>query len=207
MNLLKTLKCTTIILALFCLAHCQKSDAESPALNQAAPAFSGKNTKNETVNLSDFKGKTVVLEWTNHECPYVEKHYDSNNMQNLQKKHTQDGGVWLTIISSAENKQGHLSPQKADALTQSRQAAPSMIILDSDGNIGKSYGAQTTPHMYVIDPDGILVYKGAIDSIRSTKTADIEKATNYVDQALTELKEGKKISVPQTKAYGCSIKY
>jgi len=178
-----------------------------PVVAQAAPAFTGGDTNGKTHKLADYKGKTVVLEWTNHECPYVGKHYRSTNMQAIQKDVVAAGGVWLTIISSEPGSQGFVSPAQANELTKSRGAAPSAVILDPDGVIGRAYDARVTPHMYIIDPKGMLVYMGGIDSIRSTNLDDVPKATPYVRDALKELAAGKPISTPTTSAYGCTIKY
>jgi len=178
-----------------------------PVVAQAAPAFTGLDSSGKKQSLADYKGKTVVLEWTNHECPYVGKHYRSTNMQAIQKDVAAAGGVWLTIISSEPGSQGFVSPTQANELTKSRGAAPSAVILDPDGVIGRAYDARVTPHMYIIDPKGTLVYMGGIDSIRSTNLDDVPKATPYVRDALKELAAGKPISTPTTSAYGCTIKY
>jgi len=176
-------------------------------IDQPAPDFSGVDSNGNTHSLSQYKGKTVVLEWTNHDCPYVRKHYQSNNMQALQKQATGAGVVWLSIISSAPGKQGHVSAREANDLSRQRNASPSAVILDEQGEIGRLYGAKTTPHMYIIDPDGILVYMGGIDSIPSSNAADIAAATNYVKVALKSLSDGKAIANSVTRPYGCSVKY
>lgn len=177
-------------------------------VGKAAPAFSGKTADGETLALSSLRGKTVVLEWTNHECPYVVKHYDkSGNIPQLQKDATEDGIVWLQVISSAPGKQGHVEGATALQLNKDRGAAPSEVILDEDGSIGKLYAAQTSPHLFIINPEGVLEYKGGIDSIKSAKEDDIPKATNYVREALDALAAGKKVPHPSTAPYGCSIKY
>lgn len=176
-------------------------------VDKAAPSFELKNTQGEVVNLSEFAGKYVVLEWTNHLCPYVKKHYESDNMQALQRKYTDQNVVWLSIISSAPGKQGHVSATKADELTKSRNAAPSHVLFDENGEVGKLYGAKTTPHMYIIDPKGALRYAGAIDSIKSANPADIAKATNYVETSMVSLLAGNKVNNKVTPPYGCSVKY
>jgi hypothetical protein len=173
----------------------------------AAPAFSGTDTVGKAVALGDHAGKTVVLEWTNHECPFVRKHYDSGNMQALQKDLTANGAVWLTVISSAPGKQGHVTAAQADELTRSRGAAPTGVILDEDGRIGMAYGATATPTMVVITPAQTVAYVGAIDSIPSARQSDIAKADNYVRDAFEAVSAGKPVQVAQTKAYGCSVKY
>lgn len=176
-------------------------------VDKTAPSFALTNSQGEQVSLSDYQGKYVVLEWTNHLCPYVKKHYESDNMQGLQRKYTEQDVVWLSIISSASGKQGHVSPAKADELTQTRKAAPSHVLFDESGEIGKLYGAKTTPHMYIIDPAGTLRYAGAIDSIKSANPADIPKATNYVESSMTSLLAGSDVNKKVTPPYGCSVKY
>lgn len=174
---------------------------------QPAPNFTLSDTNGKNHSLSDFQGKFVVLEWTNHDCPFVRKHYDSQNMQNLQKAYTEKGAIWLTVNSSASGKQGNFPAQTWNELTKSKGASPTAVLLDVDGKVGKMYGAQTTPHMYVVDPKGTLVYQGAIDSAPSTDSDDIPKSKNYVQTALDESMNGKSVSTPSTKAYGCSVKY
>jgi AhpC/TSA family len=179
-----------------------------PVVDKAAPAFSGKAADGSTINLADYKGKTIVLEWTNHQCPYVVKHYDkSGNIPQLQKDYTAKGIVWLQVISSAEGKQGYVDGAGAIKANKDRGAAPTNTILDPQGAIGKLYAAQTSPHIFIINPEGTLVYKGGIDSIKSNKPEDIPKATNYVREALDALADGKKVPNPSTAPYGCSIKY
>jgi len=176
---------------------------------QTLPDMQVVDSNGVTHNLSDFDGKNIVLEWTNHDCPYVKKHYDSElkNMQGLQKQAAADDVVWLSIISSAIGKQGYVEGDEANALTVSRDAAPAAVILDPNGTAGRAFSAQTTPHMFVINKDRQLVYQGAIDSKRSTRVSDIPKSENYVDAALTALKTGAAIEKSETKPYGCSIKY
>ena len=195
-NLLKVLAFSLISLPCF-----------AATLGDAAPDFSLTDSNGKSHALSDFKGKTVILEWTNHECPFVKKHYESNNMQSLQKKYTDQGVVWLSIISSAEGKQGFVSAEKANQLTKDRNAHPTAVLFDTKGTVGKSYGAKTTPHMYIIDKEGKLIYKGGIDSIQSADKEDIAKATNYVDKAMTEHMAGKAVTENNTTPYGCGIKY
>lgn len=179
-----------------------------PIINKPAPAFSGKAADGSTINLADLKGKTVVLEWTNHECPYVKKHYDqSSNIPALQKDATGKDVVWLQVISSAPGKQGNVDGATAISLNEKRSAVPTHIILDPEGTIGKLYAAKTTPHMFVINAEGTLVYKGGIDSINTTNPADIPKAVPYVKEALEALSAGQEIKNTTTAPYGCSIKY
>jgi hypothetical protein len=172
-----------------------------------APAFTATAADGKTVNLADFKGKTVVLEWTNHDCPFVKKHYGSGNMQSQQKDAAAQGVVWLQVISSAPGQQGHVDGAAAKKLNTDRGAAPAATLLDPKGELGKLYGAQTTPHMYVIKGDGTLAYKGGIDSIASAKADDIAKAEPYVKLALADVAAGKKVEKASTRPYGCSVKY
>ena len=177
-------------------------------IDKAAPTFSGKAADGSTINLANLKGKTVVLEWTNHDCPYVVKHYDkSGNIPSLQKAATGKDVVWLQVISSAPGKEGNVDGPTAISLNKKRGATPTNTILDADGSIGKLYNAKTTPHMFVINPAGVLVYKGGIDSIKSADPADIPKSTPYVKEALDALAAGQKIPNSNTAPYGCSVKY
>lgn len=189
-----------------CLAVFASSALAAPQIGESAPDFTGTDSQGQTVQLSSLRGKTVILEWTNHECPYVKKHYNGN-MQSLQKAATADGAVWLTIISSAPGKQGHVSGEEADALSTSRQATPSHVILDENGAIGRLYDAKTTPHLFVINTEGVLVYAGGIDDKPTSKVEDIAKATNFVRAALADLKLGRDVVTPISRPYGCSIKY
>jgi hypothetical protein len=174
---------------------------------QDAPAFTLNELGGKPVNLADFRGRFVVLEWNNPACPFVVKHYGSGNMQGLQKRTTGDGIVWLTINSTAAGHSEFLKPAELSAWLRQQGAAPSFAMLDPDGRVGRAYGARTTPHMYVIDPQGRLVYAGAIDDKRSTNPADVKTAKNHVVAALAEARAGKPVSVPSTSPYGCSVKY
>lgn len=179
----------------------------APAVGQPAPAFTAVDSKGQQHKLADLKGKVVVLEWTNNECPYVKKHYGASNMQNLQKQAKGAGVVWLSVISSAPGEQGHVSGAKADELTASRNAAPTAVLLDPQGTIGKAYDARTTPHMFVIDAKGILRYAGGIDSIASARAADIEKADPLFKTALESVLKGENVAQAVTRPYGCNVKY
>ena len=184
-------------------------DISAPTIGETAPGFTGTNSNGETVSLSDFDGKTVVLEWTNDGCPFVKKHYAEprKNMQGLQTDAGDDDIVWLSIISSAPGKQGHVDGAGANELTTSRGAAPTHVILDPSGDIGRLYKAKTTPHMFVIEGDQSLAYMGAIDSNSSANPADIDTATNYVTAALDAVEAGTPVETTSTKPYGCSVKY
>jgi peroxiredoxin len=184
------------------------ADSSAPArLGAPAPDFTLSDSNGRSVSLADFKGKTIVLEWTNHECPYVRKHYGGQNMQALQKKWTGKGVVWLTVISSHPGAQGFVHGLEANKLTDERGAAPTAVLLDPKGGVGRSYGAQVTPHMYVISGDGALVYMGGIDDKPSTRLEDLKTARNFVDAALSEVVAGKPVSVKTSRPYGCTIKY
>lgn len=191
------------------IASTAEAAPAAPAVGASAPAFTGTTSNGETVSLADFEGKTVILEWTNDGCPFVKKHYADppSNMQSLQKSASADDIVWLSVISSRPGSQGHVSPAGANELTTSRGAAPAHVILDESGDIGRLYGAKTTPHMFVITPEGELVYDGAIDSIPSARVEDIPKADNYVTAALDDLAAGKAVTTPTSKPYGCAVKY
>jgi peroxiredoxin len=179
-----------------------------PEVGKPAPAFTATDANGKVHNLADFKGKTVVLEWNNPECPFVKKHYNaSTNMQNQQAAATKDGVVWLSVNSGAAGKQGHMSGADATAKMQNLKAANSAYLIDADGKVGQAYGAKTTPHMFIIDAQGVLRYAGAIDSNPSADAADIPAATQYVPVALAELKAGKPVTTAVTKPYGCSVKY
>ncbi|MCY3828678.1 MAG: redoxin domain-containing protein [Rhodospirillaceae bacterium] len=179
----------------------------SPQVGKTAPDFTGVDSNGASVTLSALRGKLVVLEWTNHGCPYVSKHYGAGNMQTTQKAARAKGAVWLSIISSAPGRQGHVDGAGANRLTETRGAAPSHVILDPKGTIGRKYEATNTPHMFIVGKDGTLLYMGAIDSIRSANPADIPRAKNYVTAALNEIAAGKRVSEPVTRQYGCSVKY
>jgi peroxiredoxin len=196
---------TAIILATLC-----SPVAAQVRINEPAPDFTLSDSNNEIRTLSEYKGKVVVLEWTNHLCPFVKKHYKGGNMQALQKKYAgekNDKVVWLSIISSAEGKEGFVRPYEANQIAKQNDATPNAILLDSFGKVGRLYRARTTPHMYVIDKDGILVYQGAIDNKSTSDPKDIPGAINHVQVALDELLAGKKVSLGSTQPYGCSIKY
>jgi len=175
--------------------------------NQPAPDFTLTDTQGKSHSLKDFKGKYVVLEWVNFGCPFVKKHYDSGNMQKLQKQYTDKDVVWLSICSSAAGKQGHYSAEEAEKMRTEHKSNQTAYLIDESGEVGKTYGARTTPHMFVIDPQGKLIYQGAIDSIRSTDKADVDKADNYVEMALDAAMAGDSIAKQETQPYGCSVKY
>ena len=179
----------------------------APVVGQPAPAFSAVDADGRTRALADFKGKTVVLEWTNNGCPYVQKHYNSGNMQGLQKQATADGVVWLTLISSAPGFQGYLTGPQAKQWKTKVGAASSDVLLDPKGVVGRAYGARTTPHMYVVDKAGKLVYMGGIDDQPTPDPDSLKGAKNYVSAALADVKAGRAVARAATAPYGCSVKY
>jgi len=176
-------------------------------VGQPAPAFSAVDTSGKTVSLADFKGKHVVLEWVNPGCPYVQKHYGSANMQGTQQGAVAQGVVWLAVNSTALDASDYKTPAAMAQWMQQQKAAATATLMDSDGKLGRAYGARTTPHMYVVNPAGTLVYAGAIDSKPTSNPADIATATNHVKVALAESLAGKPVSTASTRAYGCSVKY
>ncbi|OGV41163.1 MAG: alkyl hydroperoxide reductase [Lentisphaerae bacterium GWF2_57_35] len=182
-------------------------DAQEATIGQPAPDFALTDTMGQAHTLSGLKGKYVVLEWTNYDCPFVKKHYRTGNMQKLQKKYVEKGVVWLSINSSAPGKQGHYPPEQWNESIKEHSSASTAVLLDPDGKVGKLYGAKTTPHMFVINPEGVLVYKGAIDDKPSFDAETVKTATNYVELALDAAMAGKPVATPETQAYGCSVKY
>jgi peroxiredoxin len=204
------MKTKLFVALLACLATTSCKDApvaESPADGATAPDISVTDSNGKTHTVSQYRGKTVVLEWFNPGCPFVKKHYESGNMQKLQEEWTGKGVVWLTIDSSAPFRQGHLSPEDANAKITEWKMKPTALLLDQDGKAGQTYGAKTTPHMFVINPEGNVIYQGAIDSKASTKPEDIAGSTNYVKVALDESMAGKTVTTASTRPYGCTVKY
>jgi len=179
----------------------------APVLGQPAPAFQAVDASGKTRSLAEFKGKTVVLEWTNNGCPYVQKHYNSGNMQGLQSQATKDGVVWLTLISSAPGMQGYLTGPQAAQWKAKEKAPVTSVLLDPKGVVGRAYDAKTTPHMYIVDKAGKLVYMGGIDDKPSSDPASLQGATNYVTAALADVKAGRAVAQAATRPYGCSVKY
>jgi peroxiredoxin len=202
--------CSLALLAMGVGVSCSVHAGPAPAVatvGQAAPAFTARDTAGRTVSLADYAGKTVVLEWVNPGCPYVQKHYRSANMQGTQREAAGKGVVWLTINSTATEHHDYLAPAALADWMKGQQAGASATLMDADGKIGRAYGARTTPHMYVIDARGTLVYAGAIDNKATASTSDVAGATNHVKVALAETLAGKPVTVAQTRAYGCSVKY
>jgi len=189
------------------LAFAGAAMADAPKVGAPAPDFTATDSNGKTVQLSALKGKTVVMEWTNNGCPYVKKHYSVGNMQNLQKKYTADGVVWLTVASSPQGEQGYVTPEDANNVVKTSGAAPTAVLMDSKSGISRLYQAKNTPLMVVVDAKGNVAYAGAIDDKPTSNPADIATSKNYVAQALDEIKAGKPVSVASTKPYGCFVKY
>jgi AhpC/TSA family len=179
----------------------------APQIGQPAPDFTAVDSRGNPVQLNAYRGKTVVLEWTNADCPYTRKHYSSGNMQSVQGLAQQNGVVWLTVISSAPGKQGYVNGPAADALTQSRKAVPAAVLLDPQGAVGRLYAAKTTPHLFVIDKNGTLQYMGGMDSLATVDEADIARAEPYLKEAMLAVVQGNPVPHAVTRPYGCSIKY
>lgn len=194
-------------LAILLLLGLASKGQAAAIIGKPAPPVELRDIDGKTVRLDAFKGKFVVLEWVNFQCPFVGKHYGSGNMQALQKKYTDEGVVWLSICSSAPGKQGYVTGPEAKKLLEEKDAVPSHFLLDPKGAVGKSYGAKTTPHMFVINPKGVVVYNGAIDDRPSTNRADIAVAKNYLAAALDASMSGKKVEIAASQPYGCSVKY
>ena len=192
------------LLAVFLLSTGSALALES---GKPAPAFTAPSSTQKDVRLSDYRGKVVVLEWLNYGCPFVKKHYNGHGMQALQKEFTDKGVVWLSVISSAEGKQGFSSPAEAERDRKENESHASSVILDKRGTLGRLYGAKTTPHMFVIDSNGVLAYQGAIDDKPSSDPATLKNAHNYVRAALDAVLAGRSPATSQTQSYGCSVKY
>ncbi len=189
-----------VALLLTCFARAQR-------VGEPAPDFQATDSNGQVHKLSEYRGKFVVLEWHNNGCPYTRKHYESGNMQRLQKEWTSRGVIWFTVISSAPGQQGYVAAQQENEYLKRMNAAPTAALLDPQGDVGRLYAAKTTPHMFIINPEGLLIYDGAIDSKATTDQADIATATNYVSQALGEAMTGKPVTMPTSRPYGCSVKY
>lgn len=179
----------------------------SVEVGQPAPSFEVKSANGKMINLKELRGKIVVLEWLNHGCPFIKKHYNSGNMQNLQKKYTNKDVIWLSVISSAKGKQGYSDADKAKEDRKKHGSFATHILLDTDGKVGTKFGALTTPHMFILDKEGQIAYQGAIDSVASANADDIANATNYVADALDALLQQNPIVKAKTRPYGCSVKY
>jgi peroxiredoxin len=197
----------SIAMALFVSLFVGLSAGNATRVGDRAPDFTATDSNGRVHKLSEYQDKFVVLEWTNRGCPYTQKHYSSGNMQRLQREWTSRGVTWLTVISSAPGKQGYVKAAEENAYVKQVNAAPTAVLLDPTGVLGRLYDAKTTPHMFIIDPKGILIYNGAIDDRPTTDLADVNGARNYLSLALEEATSGKPVSIPTTRPYGCSVKY
>jgi peroxiredoxin len=209
-SLTRSVRAQALVLAALFIASTAAAGAAATAalqIGQPAPEFTAKDSKGSSVSLSQYRGKAVVLEWTNADCPFTHKHYATGNMQSIQALAQKNGVVWLSVISSAPGKQGYVNGPAADALTQSRNAAPTAVLLDPAGDLGHLYGAKTTPHMFVIDKNGALQYMGGIDSIATADAADIAHAAPYLKEAMLAVAQGNPVANAVTKPYGCAVKY
>jgi peroxiredoxin len=196
-----------LVLSVISILHSVIALADTASVGKPAPAFSLQNALGQSVSLSQFSGKVVVLEWFNQDCPFVKKFYSNNDMQRFQKQARDKGAVWLTVNSSAEGKQGHITAAEAASFAKERGLDPAALLLDPEGTVGRAYGARTTPHMFVIDSKGGVAYAGAIDSTASTRSSDIASSSNYVLQAVDALMQGRTPAPATTDSYGCSVKY
>ncbi|MCX7736751.1 MAG: redoxin domain-containing protein [Candidatus Kapabacteria bacterium] len=204
---MKYLKNFVVLILIFLGIQTVRADEILASVDKIAPDFTLFDHKGKKVKLSDFKGKYVVLEWINFDCPFVKKHYDSKNMQTIQQTYKNLDVVWLSICSSAPGKQGHFKADEIEDRIKKNEAKMSYYLIDEDGKVGKMYGAKTTPHMFIVDPNQNLIYAGGIDDIASSKQEDIEKANNYVVEVLTAAMNNQPIKNKTTKPYGCSVKY
>jgi peroxiredoxin len=180
---------------------------QDPEIGAAAPTFTLADTHGNQHSLAEYQGKWVILEWLNYECPFVRKHYNAQNMQNLQEEYADLGVVWLSVVSSAPGKQGYHEPDEMNSISAELGNNARAVLLDPEGTVGRAYGAKTTPQMYVIDPGGVLLYNGAIDDKPSARPESLDGATNYLVQAMAEAMAGQPVSQPTTQPYGCSVKY
>lgn len=202
-----TLLFSLLITSFLLINATMDSDRSGAVVGEQAPSFSVVDAHGNYHSLSDYAGQWVILEWLNHGCPFVRKHYDGNNMQELQKRYTDKGVVWLSVVSSAPGTQGYMEPEQTLRTAEEKGAVPTAILLDSDGTMGRAYDARVTPQMYIINPDGILEYNGAIDDRPTARVRDLEGAHNYVVAAMTSLMNGEPVAVATNTPYGCTVKY
>ena len=206
-TVLPVLILSAVLIAASGLRPTATESADDPAIGAPAPVFSLPGTDGKTYTLADLKGKYVVLEWLNFGCPYVERHYRTGNMPGLQKEYTAKDVVWLAVVSSAPGKQGYYEPDAMNRQNEEMGGAQTAILLDPEGDVGKMYGAKTTPHMYIVNPEGTLIYKGGIDDKPRASDAKTKDANNYVRAALDEAMSGKAVTIDTSRPYGCSVKY
>lgn len=196
-----------IIAVLVALNMTVVNERTSAVVGESAPLFEVMDAYGNTHSLSDYEGKFVILEWLNHDCPFVRKHYDGENMQKLQEKYTEQGVIWLSVISSVPGTQGYLEAEEAQAITKEKNASPTAVLLDTNSIMGRAYDARVTPHMYIINPEGILLYNGAIDDKPTARLRDLDGAFNYVDAAMASAMNGEEIEIKTSTPYGCTVKY
>jgi len=196
-----------LIASLAFLNLTSETERSGATVGEPAPDFSVVDAYGNVHSLADFQGKYVILEWLNHGCPFVVKHYNGNNMQEMQKKYTEKGVIWLSVVSSAPGTQGHMSPEETRAAVKEKGASPTAVLIDEDGTMGRAYDARVTPHMYIINPEGIVEYNGAIDDKPTARARDLEGAHNYVIAAMTSLMNGEPVEVTTNTPYGCTVKY
>lgn len=203
----KLITLITLIFVSIMLINATDTDRSGAVVGEQAPDFSVVDANGNVHSLSDFEGKYVILEWLNHGCPFVRKHYDGNNMQEMQKRYTDEGVIWLSVVSSAPGTQGYMEPEETLKAMEENNASPTAILLDVDGTMGRAYDARVTPHMYIINPEGVLEYNGAIDDKPTARARDLEGAHNYVDAAMESLRSGNSVEVTTSTPYGCTVKY
>ena len=196
-----------MILAVVLINATNETDRSGAVVGERAPDFSVVDAHGNVHSLSDFEGQYVILEWLNHGCPFVRKHYDGNNMQEMQKRYTEKGVVWLSVVSSAPGTQGYMEPDETLKTMEEKNASPTAILLDVDGTMGRAYDARVTPHMYIINPEGIVEFNGAIDDKPTARARDLEGAHNFVDAAMASLMNGEPVEVTTNTPYGCTVKY
>jgi peroxiredoxin len=202
-----TVKSIALPIMLGCAVLAADSCSWAAKIGEPAPGFTARDSNGKVQKLADYRGKYVVLEWHNRQCPYVNKHYSSGNMQKLQREWTDKGVAWFTVISSAPGKQGYVTAEQENAFVKQMKASPTAVLMDPSGEVGHLYDAKTSPHMFVINPQGILIYDGAIDDKPTTDLDDVPTATNYVSLAIKAAMAGNQVKTPVTRPYGCSVKY
>lgn len=204
----KLISFITVLFFSFMLINATDSaDRTGAVVGERAPDFSVVDAHGNVHSLSDYEGQYVILEWLNHGCPFVKKHYDGNNMQEMQRRYTEEGVIWLSVVSSAPGTQGYMEPEETLKTKEEKNAAPTAILLDVDGTMGRAYDARVTPHMYIINPEGIVEYNGAIDDKPTARLRDLEGAHNYIDAAMASLRNGEEVEVRTNTPYGCTVKY
>jgi hypothetical protein len=202
-----TILLTLFVAALVAINMTVENERTGAIVGELAPAFAVADAYGNTHSISDYEGQFIILEWLNHDCPFVRKHYDGGNMQRLQEKYTDQDVVWLSVISSVPGTQGYLEPEEAQEITDEKNASPTAVLLDTDSVMGRAYDARVTPHMYIIGPDGTLLYNGAIDDRPTARARDLDGAFNYVEAAMASAMNGEEIEITTNTPYGCTVKY